>query len=269
MKASKIYKEIVQKHNMAEVLISLFFAIIDIITYLVILYLFGLGFRKKLFSHKEKLSLLIILDALLRVLNLYITSFIYSLIKEIIISLVVTLQFYLIIILLNEIFTDKNMKNMLDSPEIKSPCLSCAAFFIFVIKINDVKILSLIQYVCAIIALLAYSYYISTKILLFLDNVSKKNPNYAGRNQLSALSSFIVIYFIIYYVLKLFGLLFKNTLYCSYIEMGSDIFKEVGKYLTFALVITIYYLFHKYIKEDDYDFAYSNSQNAVKISSSN
>ena len=263
----RIYREIVQKHNAAEALISLFFAIIDIITYLIILYIFGSGFKKKLFSHREKLSLLIILDALLRIINLYITSFIYSLIKEIFISLVVTLQFHLMIILLNEIFTDKNM-DMLDSPYIKYPYLSCAVFFIFVIKIDDVIFLSIIQYVLAIIALLAYSYYISTKILLFLNNVSKKNPNFAGRSQIANLSSFIVIYFIIYYVLKLFGLFLKNKLYCSYMEMGSDIFKEVGKYLSFALVIAIYYLFNKYIKEDDYDFTNSTTQNAVKIMSS-
>jgi hypothetical protein len=268
MKEDRIYREIVQKHNAAEALISLFFAIIDIISYLIILYIFGSGFKQKLFSHREKLSLLIILDALLRIINLYIASFIYSLLKEIFISLIVTLQFYLIIILLNEIFTDKNLENMLDSPDIKYPYYSCAVFFTFVIKIDNVRFLSLIQYVFAIIALLAYTYYINTKILLFLNNVAKENPNYLGRNYIPNLSSFIVIYFIIYYVLKIFGLLLENKLYYSYMEMGSDIFKEVGKYLSFALLITIYYLYNKYIKEEEYDFTDSTSQTTVKIMSS-
>ena len=49
--------------------------------------------------------------------------------------------------------------------------------------------------------------------------------------------------------------------------MGSDIFKEVGKYLSFAFIIAIYYLYNKYIKEEDYDRANSNIQNVVNISS--
>ena len=49
--------------------------------------------------------------------------------------------------------------------------------------------------------------------------------------------------------------------------MGSDIFKEVGKYLSFAFIIAIYYLYNKYIKEEDYDKSNSNIQNVVNISS--
>ena len=45
----------------------------------------------------------------------------------------------------------------------------------------------------------------------------------------------------------------ENPLYCSYIEMACDVFKEVGKYLVFIFLICIYYLFNKYIKNEDYE----------------
>ena len=264
---TRIYKEIVQKHDTAESFLSLFFFFIDAIIYILMLYIFGCEIKKKFFAHRQKLSLLIILDALLRIIKIYITSFIYSLTKEILITFFVTLQFYLIISLLNEIFTDKNMESLLESLEIKKIYLASAFFFMFAIVINDAKV-SLVQYILAIIALLGYGYYLGSKIQIFLNIIEKKNnPNYIGRRFTSSVCSFIVIYLIMFYVLKIFRVLVENQLYCSYIEMGSDIFKEVGKYLSFAFIIAIYYLYNKYIKEEDYDRANSNIQGVVNISS--
>ena len=262
----RIYKEIVQKHDTAESFLSLFFAVIDAIIYLLMLYIFGCELKKKFFAHRQKLSLLIILDALIRIIKIYIISFIYSLTKEILITFFVTLQFYLIISLLNEIFTDKNMESLLESLEIKQIYLTSVFFFIFAIVINDAKV-SLVQYILAIIALLGYGYYLGSKILIFLNIVAKKNPNYIGSRFIGTVSSYIVVYLIIFYVFKIFRVFIENPLYCSYIEMGSDIFKEVGKYLSFAFIIAIYYLYNKYIKEEDYDKANSNIQNVVNISS--
>ena len=262
----RIYEEIVQKHDTAEAILSLFFAVIDAITYLLITYIFGCEIQKRFFEHRQKLSFLILLDALLRILKIYITSFIYSLIKEILITFLVTLQFYLIISLLNEIFTDKSMERLLDNLEIQDIYLTCAFFFMFAIVIDNTKI-SLVQYTLAIIALIGYGYYLSSKIQIFLNIIAKKNPDYIGRVFTSSVSSFIVVYLIIFYVCKIIRVLLENQLYCSYMEMGSDIFKEVGKYLSFALVISIYYLYIDYIKEDDYYRASSNIQGIVKIAS--
>ena len=264
---SKIISEIIEKHDTAEAFISLFFAIIDMLTYMVILFIFGCEFNKKFFSHRQKLSLLIILDAILRILNLYINSFVYSLIKEILITMIVTLQFYLIILLLNQIFTDKNNESLLESLEIKYPFLTSVAFFMLAFILNFSKAISFFKYILAIFAILGYGYYIDIKIDLFLKNVEKKNPYFSGQRFTSNIPQFIIIYFLIYYVLKIFGLFIENKLYFSYMEMVCDIFKEVGKYLSFCLVISIYYLFNKYIKEEDYDFANSSNQGAVNITS--
>ena len=262
----KILSEIIEKHDTADSLISLFFALIDMVTYIVILFTFGCEFNKKFFSHRQKLSLLLILDAVLRIINLYITTFVYSVLKEIIITSIVTLQFHLMILLLNQIFTDKNNESLLESLEIKYPFLTSVAFYMFAF-IYSSKFISFFQYILAIFAILGYGYYVGVKIDLFLKNVEKKNPYFSGQRFTSNIPQFIIIYFLIYYVLKIFGLFIENKLYFSYMEMVCDIFKEVGKYLSFCLVISIYYLFNKYIKEEDYDFANSSNQGAVNITS--
>ena len=172
-----------------------------------------------------------------------------------------TLQFHLIILLLNQIFTDKNNESLLESLEIKNPLLTSLTLIF-----NFSKIISFFKYILAIFAILGYGYYIEIKIDLFLINVEKKNPYYTGKIFTKNISQFIIIYFIIYYVLKILGLFIENQLYFSYMEMICDIFKEVGKYLSFCLVISIYYLFNKYIKEEDYDFANSSNQGEVNIS---
>ncbi len=264
---SKILSEIIEKHDTADSLISLFFALIDMIIYIIILFIFGCEFNKKFFSHRQKLSLLLILDAVLRIINLYITTFIYSVLKEIIITLIVTLQFYLMILLLNQIFTDKNNESLLESLEIKYPFLTSVAFFFLSFILNFSKAISFFKYILAIIALLGYGYYIDIKVNLFLKNVEKKNPYFPGQRFTSNITQYIIIYFVIYYILKIFGLFIEDKLYFSYMEMACDVFKEVGKYLSFCLVISIYYLFNKYIKEEDYDFANSSNQGAVNITS--
>jgi len=61
------------------------------------------------------------------------------------------------------------------------------------------------------------------------------------------------MYYYIYYLSKILGLFFENLLLQSYIEIFGDIFKEVGKYLIFAILIFIYFLYSKFIKEDEYE----------------
>ena len=63
---------------------------------------------------------------------------------------------------------------------------------------------------------------------------------------------FISIYLIVNSCLEMFSLLVENKLYSSYMNMLCKLFKEVGKYLIFILLIIIYHIFNKYIIENDY-----------------
>ena len=134
---------------------------------------------------------------------------------------------------------------------------------------NISKLFSLIQYFCAISAILLFKYYANTKIDLFLINIKKKNLNFVGHNITNNITLFIQIYFIIYYFLKIISLIIENKLYCSYMEMLCDIFKEVGKYLTFTLIIYLYYLFNKYIKEEENSNESNSHPNQREVNISN
>ena len=73
----------------------------------------------------------------------------------------------------------------------------------------------------------------------------------------------IALYIIILTFWRLLFLL-ENKLYLSYMEISCDIFKEFGKYLSvFIWPISLYYLFSKYIKEDDYDLSKDSNQKTV------
>jgi len=246
---SNIDDEIIQNHDQADALISLFFAAVDTIAYITILTLFGWEF-KNLFSQKQRLSLLIMLDAILRIVNLS-TSFVYSFPKEVCITVFATIQFFIIINLLNEIFTDRKNPNYSNESGINNRILFTCIFYIFAMVFNFSKFISFIQYVSAIICATTFRHIITDKCELFLKGVEKKNPNFKGQNFIFNLPYFIEIYFIIHYILKILGLFVVNQLYSSYMEMACDVFKEVGKYLSFVLVISIFYLYNKYIKEEE------------------
>ena len=248
----EIEEEIIRKHDQADAFISLFFAAIDTIVYVTILTLFGWEF-KNTFSPKQQLSLLIMFDAVLRIINLYSTSFKYSFSREIFTTCLATFQFYLIVNLFNLIITDKRNPNYSESSGIRNSNIFIAIFFFSSFLFNFSKIISLIQYICTIGAIVLFAYYIDKQTIIFLSGIAKKNADFRGKNFLQNFTFFVSIYYFIHYILKIMRLFVENPLYCSYIEMACDVFKEVGKYLVFIFLICIYYLFNKYIKNEDYE----------------
>ena len=147
-----IEKEIMQNHNQADAFISLFFAGLDAVCYIIILTLFGCEF-KGICSPKQKLSLLIILDAILRIINMYTDEYSKHWFKEIFLSSFVTSQFYIIVSCLNDIFTDKGNEAGLENDlEIKNLNLITTLFFPLVFSFKGLlffyKLLSALQYIC-------------------------------------------------------------------------------------------------------------------------
>ena len=259
---SVIDEEIIQNHNQAEAFISLFFAGLDAITYIVILTLFGFEF-KSIDSPKQKLTMFLLLDGILRIINMYTDSYMQSFAREMLFSLIVTLQFYLSISMLEQIFTDKSNESfILNELQIKNKYLFSFIFFCLVFSFKGFmtsNFLSFMQYICILIVISIFYKYIANKIDLFLTNISRRNNQFQGRNFINNLPFFIFLYFTIFYVLQLCGLMIDNKLYESYMTMICTIFKEVGKYLNILLLIAVYHSFNKYIKETD--FTYDNKQN--------
>ena len=249
-------EEIKRNYNQAYVFISLFFAAIDTIFYIVIITLFKWNFTP--FNYrKQKLSSLIFLDGVLRSFNMYTDEYSQYFIKELFFCLISTAEFYMIISCLNQIFTDKNVDNGLENDlKIRNEKVFTFVFFILIFSFKGIfetyKLLSTLQYICSIIGIYILFKYIGGKIEIYLDIVKKKNSSFTGQNFVNNMPFFISIYLILNSCLAMFSLLVENKLYSSYMNMLCKLFKEVGKYLIFILLIIIYHIFNKYIIENDY-----------------
>ena len=254
-----IDEEIMQNHNQAEAFISLFFAGLDVITYIVILTLFGFEF-KSLDTPKQKLTIFLLLDGILRIIKMYTDSYMQSFVREMVFSLIVTIQFYLSISILEQIFTDRSNESFLiNELRIQNKYLFSFIFFCLVFSFKGFmtsNYLSLLQYIFILISISVFYKYIANKIDLFLTYISKKNKQFQGKNFINNLPFFVFLYFTIFYILQLCGLMINNKLYESYMTMICTIFKEVGKYLNILLLIAILYSFNKYVKENE--FSYNN-----------
>ena len=253
-----IEQEIMRKHNQADAFISLFFAGLDCVCYIVILTLFGFDF-KTLKSPKLILSLLIALDAVLRIMNIYTDEYSKYFIKEFLFTLFSTIQFNMIITCFNLIFTDKSSENSLQSElEIKNKGMITGLFFLLIFSFKGImdgyKLVSALQYICIIMGILIMSKDIDHKIEIFLTNFVKKESSFSSEHFLLNIPFYITIYLIINYIFELLSLLVEHKLYASYMIMICKIFKEVGKYLVFLLLIILYHIFSKYMLGEDYEF---------------
>ena len=255
------FEKIIQEHDKAEAFISLFFAGIDAVMYFSILYFFGCDYNKKCFSSRRKTSMLIIIDTFFRIIFLFFSTLENLLLKEIIFTSLSTILFFTTIILLNNIFTDRNI----DNAEIGFPIITSLFFFFFSINLEFPKFITLGKYIASIVAVIVYTFYIGRKVEIFLSCVEKKNLKYSGK-LLHNLTFFIGFYYLIYFGLKILSYYFDKEIISIYIEIGIDIIKEIAKFMVFCLVISLFYLFQKFIKDDDYDYASYTTQTNVIIS---
>ena len=158
-------------------------------------------------------------------------------------------QFYLIITILNQIFKENTIGSPLEKVEIKYPFITSILFFIFAIILDIHKTLSLVQYGCAILAIIFYTFHVKKRVELFLNHLEKKKSDYFARNLLHNIIICIAIYYIIYFCMKILSLFLENNSYHSYLGIASDMFKELSKYISFIMVIYFYYLDNKYLAE--------------------
>ena len=255
---SVIDEEIIDNHNKAGAFISLFFLGLDAITYIITFTLFSCEL-KNFYAPKQKIYLFIILDGLLRLINIYVDAFRKSFIQETTFTLISTIQFYLALSLLDQIFTDqRNDSYMASELQIRNINLFSFLFFCLVFSFKGILVsfglISSIQYICIFITLSIFYKYINNKIDIYLTNIQKNNNQFTNKNFIINLPFFIYIYLVINYILRLFGLVSENKLYESYMSMICTIFKEVGKYLVILLMISLYNTFNKYVRINEHTY---------------
>ena len=247
----KIINEIMEKHLKADATISLFFIGLDTLFYILILLFIGCSF-KSFFSTKQKLSQVILLDVILRIFTIYCNKFDYVLLNEIVFSCFSTLQFFLLNSILKKMFKDDYYDGR-ESIEIKHPILFSLAFLILTFTIKVSKYVSLVQYAIAILAIMAYAYYIQSRVSLYISNLERKRFDFSCKKMSLGMTYLIAIYFIIHQALKICSLYIEHKLYYSYMLMACDIFKEGGKFLLFGLMIVLVNSFNKFIKDEEGD----------------
>ena len=255
---SVIDEEIIDNHNKAGAFISLFFLGLDAIIYIITFTLFSCEL-KNLSAPKQKIYLFIILDGLLRLINIYVDAFRKSFIQETTFTLISTIQFHLALSLLEQIFTDqRNDSYMASELQIRNINLFSFLFFCLVFSFKGILVsfglISSIQYICIFITLSIFYKYINNKIDIYLTNIQKNNNQFTNKNFIINLPFFIYIYLVINYILRLFGLVSENKLYESYMSMICTIFKEVGKYLVILLMISLYNTFNKYVRINEHTY---------------
>ena len=150
-----IDEEIMKNHNQADAFISLFFAGLDAVCYIVLLSLFGFNF-KSWNSPKQKLFLLLVMDAVIRIIDMYTDEYSKYFFKEFFFTLISTLQFNIILSILSQIFTEKEADLEANSG-IRNKSLMSAIFFGISFSFKGIftnyKFISCIQYICSIIGI--------------------------------------------------------------------------------------------------------------------
>ena len=245
-----IEEEIRKNHNEADAFISLFFAFLDSLYYITIIFIFGYEFKS--FNYpKEKLSLLIIIDAVLRIIHIFTDDYSKRWFKEFFLSFLATGQFYIVFDCLDQIISKKN-----ENLEIKNKGILSCIFFFLIFDFKGLfplyKIIMTLQYILVIFSITLFSKHIIEKLNQFMSNFDGK-LNYSGRF-INAFPQFITIYFTINSCIELVGLLVNNLLYNSYLEMLCQIFKEGGKYLVFLLLIMIFDSSNKYLNNNENEY---------------
>ena len=248
---ARIIHEIMEKHLKADATISLFFIGLDTLFYILILLLIGCGF-KNFFSPKQMLSQVLLLDVLLRIFTLYYNKFEYELLNEVVFSCFSTLQFFYLNTILKKMFKDDYYDGR-ESIEIKHPFLFSLVFLILTFTSNLPKIVSIVQYGVGIVVVMAYAYYIQSRVSLFINNLERKRFDISCKNISLNMTYLVALYFIIFQALKICTLFIEHKLYYSYMLMACDIFKEGGKFLLFGLMMILVNSFNKFIKDEEGD----------------
>ena len=246
---ARIINEIMEKHLKADATISLFFIGLDTLFYILILLLIGCGFRN-FFSPKQMLSQVLLFDVLLRIFSLYFNKFEYELLNELVFSCFSTVQFFYLNTILKKMFKDDYYDGR-ESIEIKHPFLLSLAFLALTFTLKVPKMVSIIQYSIGIIAVMAYAYYIQSRVSLFINNLERKRFDVSCKNMSLNMTYLVALYFIIFQALKICTLFIEHKLYYSYMLMACDIFKEGGKFLLFGLMMILVNSFNKYIKDEE------------------
>ena len=259
------FDEIDFEKNQMEFFFSIFFLIINFIIYVVVLLYFGINIKIKINIY---IILLIIVDIFLRLLNIVLYAKISALFKEIIVSIMTSYECIVVITFFYYFFTI-NTQIKANKLKIENEFSTLVVFFsfIFIYNTNDsfyIKIIYAITYIINIIFLFLSYKYIFKNIKLFSSYIYYPEKSLflsIVDDILNNVPFLSTICYIIHYILKINVLLLEDRQFINYLEMIIIFVKEIGKYLTFILLIIMYYVYENYFPKN----AQIKYQNKIEI----
>jgi hypothetical protein len=249
----------IKSYEHSEMILSLFFAIID----LIIIIISSLNLKSKSYIItilKSKVIKLFLFDIIIRIL--YIRKYDQlSFYKELLLTMLDTSQFYIIISFLDEVLYNSSISVLKKSKDKGRRIKLCSIFAIITFSYEKLSYPYEIKYLIFIkinkfiiiiqsFVLLFYiykSYQNFKKKLCEIGNNLIKETHSTNKNYLIILGSpyICALLFSFYYVLKICFVFIKRPVFFIYANIVLNIIKDTSKYFTFFICELIIYMLDK------------------------
>jgi len=269
-------KESITSYKRSDMILTLFFAVLDLIV--IIVSSINLKSKKRKISElKQKVIKIFIFDIIIRLLyNVQYNS--PNLYKENLLSLMNTSQFYLIISFLDLILFNPKLSKLQQSNKKDKQFKLCILFFFItfsyeklpfpqITKIFNIKINKIILFIQSLVILYCiYKLHDNLKIKI-TDIVSNIKIETQDKKQINLIKFYLfilgsplscLILFTIYYCLKIVILFILNAVFALYASILLNIVKNSAKYFTFFVCEVIIYVLNKISIEKEKELKKNN-----------
>ena len=265
-------KKSIDCYEKSDVILSIFFAFIDLVSILFFV-LKIISQNEKVIKLKAKLFKLFIIDFILRLLyTRKYTS--WTLTKEIFMTFMNTVQFYLVLSFILIAMHYKKESNLIKTYS------ACPIFFLITFSYEYIfdlssksnltillnKITLLLQSIFTLYCIYKLSEMFKDKVVNIVNNLKDKDDKLDKLNLFilgSPRSCYFLFYF--YHILKMIFIFIKNPIFVIYANILLNIVKEASKHFSFFICIAILYQLNKIrIKLED-EQKKSNSDEIIKL----
>lgn len=263
-----IERQFIENYENADIILTLLFAIVDII--IILFSLFNLSSKnQKIYLLKYKLFSVFIIDILLRIL--YVKKYYKedSFFKECLFSVLISAQFFLILSFLEQAYYDTRIIKKGKFFKKLNIRLTCILFLIITFPYN--KFTSSPKEICFFQSLIIiYSIFLlysklKNKVIKIVQNIINQTLLYDKHMFLCVLGSPLpcLIFFMTYYILRIFFLYLENPDLIIYANIILKIIKDSSKYfLFFILEIILYMMNENKMKKEKLSFDLEDKTNS-------
>jgi len=262
----------IECYEKSDVILSIFFAFIDLVSILFFV-LKIISENEKVMKLKAKLFKLFVIDFILRLLyTRKYTS--WTLTKEIFMTFMNTVQFYLVLSFILIAMNSEEESNLIKN---------CPIFFLITFSYEYIfdlssknnltillnKIILLLQSIFTLYCIYEISETLKDKVVNIVNILKDKDDKLDKLNLFilgSPQSCYFLFYF--YYILKMIFIFIKNPIFVIYANILLNIVKEASKLFSFFICIAILYQLNKMKIKIEEEQKKPNSDENIKLNKS-